>query len=82
MPVGHGTWKASEPLSDPDQLLSIVKYDPNVNAMQVVGVCSTQQRLVYRCPTPPIRGARGGTLRRGPDGRSRDACYTEKNIRI
>ena len=38
MPVGHGTWKASEPLSDPDQLLSIAKHDPNVNAKQVVGV--------------------------------------------
>ena len=42
--------KASEPLSDPDQLLSIAKYDPNVNAKQVVGVCSTQQRLVYPLP--------------------------------
>ena len=44
MPVGHGAWKASEPLSDPDQLLSnsIAKHDPNVNAKQVVGVCNTQ----------------------------------------
>ena len=50
MPVGHGTWKASEPLSDPDQLLSIAKHDPNVNAKQVVGVCNTQQRLVYPLP--------------------------------
>ena len=33
--------KASEPLSDLDQLLSIVKHDPNVNAKQVVGVCNT-----------------------------------------
>ena len=32
MPVGHGAWKASEPLSDLDQLLSIAKHDPNVNA--------------------------------------------------
>ena len=50
MPVGHGTWKASEPLSDPDQLLSIAKHDPNVNAKQVAGVCNTQQRLVYPLP--------------------------------
>ena len=58
MPVGHGAWKASEPLSDLDQLLSIVKHDPNVNAKQVVSVCNTQQRLVHplshtsqtRCP--------------------------------
>ena len=50
MPVGHGTWKASEPLSDPDQVLSIAKHDPNVNAKQVVGVCNTQQRLVYPLP--------------------------------
>ena len=50
MPVGHGTWKASEPLSDPDQLLSIAKHDPNVNAKQVVGVCNTQQRLVHPLP--------------------------------
>ena len=50
MPVWHGTWKASEPLSDPDQLLSIAKHDPNVNAKQVVGVCNTQQRLVYPLP--------------------------------
>ena len=50
MPVGHGAWKASEPLSDPDQLLSIAKHDPNVNAKQVVGVCNTQQRLVYPLP--------------------------------
>ena len=42
MPAGHGAWKASEPLSDPDQLLSIAKHDPNVNAKQVVGVCNTQ----------------------------------------
>ena len=47
MPVGHGTWKASEPLSDLDQLLSIAMHDPNVNAKQVVGVCNTQQRLVH-----------------------------------
>ena len=67
MPAGHGAWKASEPLSDPDQLLSIAKHDPNVNAKQVVGVCNTQQRLVDPLPhTPPIRGTRGGTLRRGP----------------
>ena len=59
MPVGHGTWKASEPLSDPDQLLSIAKHDPNVNAKQVVGVCNTQQRLVYPLPhTSYIRGPR------------------------
>ena len=45
--VGHGAWKASEPLSDLDQLLSIVKHDPNVNAKQVVSVCNTQQRLVH-----------------------------------
>ena len=50
MPVGHGAWKASEPLSDPDQLLSIAKHDPNVNAKQVVGVCNTQQRLVHPLP--------------------------------
>ena len=51
MPVGHGTWKASEPLSDPDQLPSIAKHDLNVNAKQVVGVCNTQQqRLVYPLP--------------------------------
>jgi len=50
MPVGHGAWKASEPLSDLDQLLSIVKHDPNVNAKQVVGVCNTQQRLVHPLP--------------------------------
>ena len=58
MPVGHGAWKASEPLSDLDQLLSTVKHDPNVNAKQVVSVCNTQQRLVHplshtsqtRCP--------------------------------
>ena len=47
MPVGHGAWKASEPLSDLDQLLSIAMHDPNVNAKQVVGVCNTQQRLVH-----------------------------------
>ena len=52
MPVGHGTWKASEPLSDLDQLLSIAKYDPNVNAKQMVSVCNTQQRLVYAYPLP------------------------------
>ena len=50
MPVGHGTWKASEPLSDLDQLLRIAKHDPNVNAKQVVGVCNTQQRLVHPLP--------------------------------
>ena len=32
----------SEPLSDPDQLLSIAKHGPNVNTKQVVGVCNTQ----------------------------------------
>ena len=53
MPVGHGTWKASEPLSDLDQLLSVAKYDPNVNAKQVVSVCNTQQRLVYPLPHTP-----------------------------
>ena len=55
MPVGHGTWKASEPLSDPDQLLSIAKYDPNVNAKQVVSVCNTQQRLVHVPAAPHPR---------------------------
>ena len=50
MPVWHGTWKASEPLSDLDQLLSIAKHDPNVNAKQVVGVCNTQQQLVHPLP--------------------------------
>ena len=50
MPVGHGAWKASEPLSDLDQLLSIVMHDPNANAKQVVGVCNTQQRLVHPLP--------------------------------
>ena len=30
MPVGHDAWKASEPLSDLDQLLSIAKHDPSV----------------------------------------------------
>ena len=50
MPAGHGAWKASEPLSDLDQLLSIAMHDPNVNAKQVVGVCNTQQRLVYPLP--------------------------------
>ena len=50
MPVGHGAWKASEPLSDLDQLLSIAMHDPNVNAKQVVGVCNTQQRLVHPLP--------------------------------
>ena len=50
MPVGHGTWKASEPLSDPDQLLNIAKHDPNVNAKQVVGVCNTQQWLAHPLP--------------------------------
>ena len=43
-------WKASEPLSDLDQLLSIAKHDPNVNAKQVVGVCNSQQRLVHPLP--------------------------------
>ena len=42
MPVGHGAWKTSEPLSDLDQLLSIAMHDPNVNAKQMVGVCNTQ----------------------------------------
>ena len=70
MPVGHGAWKASEPLSDLDQLLSIVKHDPNMNAKQVVGVCNTSSGLCTLCPKPPIRGARGETLRRGPDGSS------------
>ena len=50
MPVWHGTWKASEPLSDPDQLLSIAKHDPNVNAKQVIGFCNIQQRLVHLLP--------------------------------
>ena len=50
MPVWHGTWKASELLSDLDQLLSIAKHDPNVNAKQVVGVSNTQQRLVHPLP--------------------------------
>ena len=50
MPVGHGAWKASEPLSDLDQLLSIAKHDPNVNAEQVVSVSNTQQRLVHPLP--------------------------------
>ena len=50
MPVGHGAWKASEPLSDLDQLLSIAMHDPNVSAKQVVGVYNTQQRLVHPLP--------------------------------
>ena len=37
MPVGHGAWKASEPLSDLDQLLGIAKYDPNVLIGVVLG---------------------------------------------
>ena len=32
MPVWHGVWKTSEPLSDLDQWLNIAKHDPNVNA--------------------------------------------------
>ena len=43
MPVWHGTWKASEPLSDLVQLPSIAKHDPNVNAEHVVSVSNTQQ---------------------------------------
>ena len=74
MPVGNGARKTSEPLSDLDQLLSIVKHNPNVNAKQVVCVCNTQQSgLCTLCPTPPIRGARGETLRRGPDEGSQNA---------
>ena len=46
-------WPRSEPLSDLDQLLSIVKHDPNVNAKQVVSVCNTQQRLVHP-PAPHL----------------------------
>ena len=65
MPVGHGAWKASEPLSDPDQLLSIAKHDPNVSRWLVSATPSSG--LCTLCPTPPIRGTRGGTLRRGPD---------------
>ena len=71
MPVGHDAWKASVPLSDLDQQLSIAKHDPNVNAKQVVGVCDTSSGLYTLCPTPLIRGARGTTLRGGPDGGSR-----------
>ena len=47
----------------------------NIAAACVRGTCT-------HCPTPPIRGARGGTLRRGPDGRSQNACYTQKYISI
>ena len=32
VPVWHGVWKTSEPLSDLDQWLNIAKHDPNVNA--------------------------------------------------
>ena len=70
MPVGHGAWKASEPLSDLDQLLSIVKHDPNVNASRWLVSATLSSGLCTLCPTPPIRGARGETLRRGPDGSS------------
>ena len=39
MPVWHGVWKTSEPLSDLDQWLNIAKHDPNVNAkyLKVLG---------------------------------------------
>ena len=70
MPVGHGAWKASEPLSDLDQLLSIVKHDPNVTASRWLVSATLSSGLCTLCPTPPIRGARGETLRRGPDGSS------------
>ena len=50
MPVGDGAKKASEPLSDLDQLFSIAKHGLNVIAKQVVGVCNTQQRLVHPLP--------------------------------
>ena len=77
MPVGHGAWKASDPLSDLDQLLSIAMYDPNVNAKQVVGVCNTQQRLVHplphtfhtRCPRWDAASLRLVALMKGLGGR-------------
>ena len=61
MAVGHGVWKTSEPLSDLDQLLNIVKNDPFVSAKWVVSVCSAQQRLVYHVPHGlPTRCSRRG----------------------
>ena len=45
MAVGHGVWKTTEPLSDLDKLLNIVKHDPFVSARWVVGVCSTIWRV-------------------------------------
>ena len=87
MPVGYGSWKASEPLSDPDQLLSIAKHDPNVNAKQVVGVCNTQQRLVYPLELgrinfpngPDFRGSASVAAQRSYQGRR---CNPIRNDRI
>ena len=77
MPVGHGAWKASEPLSDLDQLLSIVKHDPNVNAEQVVSVCNTQQRLVHPLPhTSQTRCPRWDAPPWPRWERSQNACHT------
>ena len=54
MPVGHGAWKASEPLSDLDQLLSIVKHDPNVNAKyRKVGGWCLQHSAAACAPSAP-----------------------------
>ena len=81
MPVWHGVWKTSEPLSDLDQWLNIAKHDPNVNTRTeyytkvVVIVSATPSSGLYTlCPMASTRGARGVTLvvaRRGPEGRAR-----------
>ena len=51
-PWGTAPGRPLEPLSDLDQLLSIVNHEPNVNAKQVVmhSVCNTHQRLVHPLP--------------------------------
>ena len=82
MPVGYGAWKASEPLSDLDQLLSIAKHDPNVNAKQVVGVCNTQQRLVYPLPHTSYEMPAVGRSAVAPMGGLRTHVTTKKNISI
>ena len=88
MPVWHGVWKTSEPLSDLDQWLNIAKHDPNVNA-EYPGtwlVSATPSSGLYTlCPMPPTRGARGETLvvaRRGPEGRARKRVLHHNACRL